>query len=105
VIGYDTGQRTREIGIRMALGAQPGDVSRLIVRQGAVLAGTGILIGLGAALALTRYMASMLYGVQPSDFTTFAAMTVTLGVTAVLASYLPARRAMALDPTVALRHE
>ncbi len=105
VIGYDTSQRTREIGIRMALGAQPGDVSRLIVRQGAFLAGAGIVIGLGAALALTRYMASMLYGVEPSDFTTFAAMSVTLGAVAVLASYLPARRAMALDPTVALRHE
>jgi putative ABC transport system permease protein len=105
VIGYDTSQRTREIGIRMALGAQPGDVARLIVRQGALLAGCGIGLGLAAAFALTRFMAGMLYGVEPSDFPTFAGMSAALGAVALLASYLPARRAMALDPTVALRHD
>ena len=105
VICYDTSRRTREIGIRMALGAQRGDVARLIVGQGARLAGSGILIGLAAAYALTRYMASMLYGVKASDFPTFAAMAVMLGAVALLASYLPSRRAMALDPVAALRHE
>ncbi|HMD72165.1 MAG TPA: ABC transporter permease [Bryobacteraceae bacterium] len=105
VISYDTSQRTREIGIRMALGAQSGDVARLIVRQGARLAAYGIALGLAAAFALTRYMASMLYGIEPSDFTTFAAMAAMLGAVALLASYLPSRRAMALDPVAALRHE
>jgi putative ABC transport system permease protein len=105
VISYDTGRRTREIGIRMALGAQPGDVARLIVRQGAWLAACGIALGLGAALAVTRYMASMLYGVEPSDFATFAAMSALLGAVALLASYLPSRRAMALDPVAALRQD
>ena len=105
VIGYDTSQRTREIGIRMALGAQPGDVAWLIVSQGAWLAGCGIALGLAAAFALTRYMASMLYAVKPSDFPTFAVMAAMLGAVALLASYLPSRRAMALDPVVALRHE
>jgi putative ABC transport system permease protein len=105
VISYDTTQRTREIGIRMALGAQPGDVLRLILRQGAWLAGCGIALGLAAAFALTRLMGSMLYGVKPSDFPTFAAMAALLGAVALLASYLPSRRAMALDPVAALRHE
>jgi putative ABC transport system permease protein len=105
VISYDTTQRTREIGIRMALGAQARDVRRLIVRQGAWLAGCGIALGLAAALALTRLMASMLYGVKPSDFPTFAVMAALLGAVALLASYLPSRRAMALDPVAALRHE
>jgi putative ABC transport system permease protein len=105
VICYDTSRRTREIGIRMALGAQPGDVARLIVLQGARLAGLGISLGLVAAFALTRFMASMLYGVKPSDFPTFAAMAAMLGAAALLASYLPSRRAMALDPMAALRYE
>jgi len=105
VISYDTSRRTREIGIRMALGAQPGDVARLIVGQGAWLAGCGISLGLAAAFALTRYMASMLYEVEPSDFPTFAVMAAMLGAVALLASYLPSRRAMALDPVAALRHE
>jgi len=105
VIAYDTGRRTREIGIRMALGAQPGDVARMIVRQGAWLAGSGIAIGLGTAFALTRYMSSMLYGVEPSDFRTFAAIAGLLGAVALLASYLPSRRAMALDPVEALRRD
>ena len=105
VICYDTSRRTREIGIRMALGAQPGDVAWLIVRQGARLAAFGIALGLAAAFALTRFMASMLYGVEPSDFPTFAAMAATLGAVALLASYFPSRRAMALDPVAALRHE
>jgi putative ABC transport system permease protein len=104
-ISYDTTQRTREIGIRMALGAQSGDVLRLIVRQGAWLAGWGIVFGLAAAFALTRVMVSMLYGVKPSDFPTFAAIAVMLGSVALLASYIPSRRAMALDPVAALRHE
>jgi putative ABC transport system permease protein len=105
VISYDTTQRTREIGIRMALGAQSGDVLRLIMRQGALLAVCGIALGLAGAFALTHLMESMLYGVKPSDFPTFAAMAALLGAVALLASYLPSRRAMALDPVAALRHE
>jgi predicted permease len=105
VISYDTSQRTREIGIRMALGAQSHDVLRLILRQGVWLAGCGIGIGLAAAFGLTRLMASMLFSVQPSDFPTFAAIAALLGAVALLASYLPSRRAMALDPVAALRHE
>jgi putative ABC transport system permease protein len=105
VISYDTSQRTREIGIRMALGAQSVDVRWMILRQGAWLAGCGLVFGLAAAFGLTRLMASMLYGVKPSDFPTFAAMAALLGAVALLASYLPSRRAMRLDPVSALRHE
>jgi len=105
VVAYDATGRTREIGIRVAMGAQPGDVIRLILGQGALLAGAGIAAGLAAALGLTRLMASMLYQIKPTDFPTFAGMAVLLGAVATLASYLPSRRAMALDPVAALRHE
>jgi putative ABC transport system permease protein len=80
-------------------------VLRLILGQGAWLAGCGIAAGLVAAFALTRLMESMLYQVKPSDFPTFAAMAALLGAVAIFASYLPSRRAMALDPVAALRHE
>jgi putative ABC transport system permease protein len=105
VISYDVTRRTHELGIRLALGAQPGDVLRLVVGQGARLAGIGIGAGLAAASALTRLMSTMLFGVKPTDFYTFAAISVLLGAVALLASYLPSRRAMALDPVTALRHE
>jgi len=105
VISYDVSQRTHEIGIRMALGARPGDVLELILGQGARLAACGIAAGLAAAFGLTRLMASMLYGVKPADAWTFAAISVLLGAVALAASYLPSRRAMALDPVAALRHE
>jgi putative ABC transport system permease protein len=105
VISYDVSQRTHEIGIRVALGAQPDAVLKLILGQGARLAAYGIAAGLAAAFGLTRLMATMLYGVKPTDAWTFAAISVLLGVVALAASYLPSRRAMALDPVAALRHE
>ncbi len=105
VISYDVSDRTHELGIRMALGAERTHVLRLIVGHGARLAALGIAIGLGAALLLTRLMASMLYGVRPTDFYTFATISLALGAVALAASYIPSRRAMALDPLVALRHE
>ena len=105
VISYDVNDRLHELGIRVALGAQRGDVLRLVVGQGARLAALGILIGLGAAFTTTRLMASLLYAVKPTDFFTFATISLLLGAVALAASYIPSRRAMALDPAVALRHE
>ncbi|MGA7027544.1 MAG: ABC transporter permease [Candidatus Acidiferrales bacterium] len=105
LISFTVVQRTREIGIRMALGAQPRDVLGLIMRQGigAVLA--GVAVGVVAGLALTRLMASLLFGVKPTDALTFASVAVLLSCVALAASYIPARRAMRTDPLVALRHE
>ena len=103
VISYDVTERTNEIGIRMALGAQPADVLKLILGQGARLAVYGIAAGLLGAAALTRLMGAMLYGVGATDGWTFAAISVLLALVALAASYLPSRRAMALDPVTALR--
>ncbi len=105
VIAYDVSQRTHEIGIRAALGAQPWAVLRLILGEGARLAACGIALGMASAFALTRLMASLLYEVKPTDAWTFAAVPLLLGSVALLASYIPARRAMTLDPVAALRHE
>jgi putative ABC transport system permease protein len=105
VIAYDVSERTHEIGLRMALGAQPRDVLQLVVGHGARLAAYGIAAGLSAAVALTRLMASMLYRVEATDAYTFAAISLLLGMVALAACYLPSRRAMALDPVTALRHE
>ncbi|HET7552124.1 MAG TPA: ABC transporter permease [Gemmatimonadaceae bacterium] len=105
VIAYLVSQRRREIGVRMALGATARDVRGMVVRQGLVLAALGAGAGLVAALALSRLMASLLYGVGANDLTTFAAVLVALLGVAALASYLPARRASAIDPTEALREE
>ena len=105
VTAYGVAQRTREIGIRMALGAQRGDVFRLIIGGGMKLILAGIVVGIGCALGLTRLLASLLYGVGASDPLTFAAVVMLLAVVALLANYLPARRATQVDPLTALREE
>jgi putative ABC transport system permease protein len=105
VIAYSVMQRTNEIGIRMALGALQKDVLEMIVTQGAKLAFAGIAIGMLAALALTRAMATLLYNVSPFDPITLAAVAALLVMVALVACYLPARRAAQVDPMVALRHE
>jgi len=105
VISYDVSQRTHEIGIRMALGAQPEEVRALILGQGAKLAVYGIVAGCLGAGVLTRWMKSMLFDVSPTDMWTFGAISILLAAVAMLASFIPSRRAMALDPMVALRHE
>jgi putative ABC transport system permease protein len=105
VIAYAVAARTREIGVRVALGAQRGDVVGMVVREGMAIAIAGIVAGMAAALALTRLMASLLYGVNTTDPRIFAAASVTLAVTALLASWWPARKAAGIDPTIALRDE
>jgi putative ABC transport system permease protein len=104
-ISYTTRQRTNEIGVRIALGAQSRDVLRLIVGQGVGLALIGVAIGLGAAFLLTRAIKGLLFGVSPTDPVTFLAISVLLLFTAVIASLIPARRATKVDPLVALRSE
>ncbi len=105
VISYVVSQRTRELGVRLALGAEAGDVRRMVLRQGLVLAGVGVTVGLGAALGLTRLMEALLYGVDPIDPLTFGAVAISLTAVALLASYVPARRASKVDPVVAIRFE
>jgi predicted permease len=105
VMAYSVASRTREIGIRMALGAQTGDVLKHVLKQGLVLTLIGIMIGLAAALALTRLMESLLFGVSPTDALTFTLVSLSLAAIALLACYLPARRATKIDPLAALRYE
>ena len=105
VISYSVAQRRREIGIRLALGAQSADVVGMVLKQGAKLAFVGVCIGVVAALALARLMASLLFGVTAHDPLTFSAVAGLLIAIALLACYLPARRAMKVDPMVALRYE
>jgi ABC-type antimicrobial peptide transport system permease subunit len=105
VMSYAVTRRIHELGIRAALGATRGEIVGLVLRQGMKLAAIGMAGGLVAALALTRLMADLLYGVRPADPATLVAVTLLLGAIALLACYIPARRATAIDPVVALRCE
>jgi ABC-type antimicrobial peptide transport system permease subunit len=105
VVSYTVSQRSREIGIRVAVGAQNRDVTALFLRHGLVLACIGVAVGLGAAAGLARLMSALLFGVSALDWTTYAAAAVLLLLACALASYLPARRAATIDPMNTLRGE
>jgi putative ABC transport system permease protein len=105
VMAYAVGQRSNEIGVRIALGASTGSVLRLVLCQGLALAGLGLALGLGAAVAGTRLLTSMLFHVQPNDPVVYLAVAVLLGMVALVASYVPARRASEIDPLTAIRQE
>jgi len=105
LLSYEVSQRTREIGIRLALGAHPGSVLKLVLRQGIILAIVGAAVGIGVALGVTRYLTSMLYDVHANDPITMIGVAVLLTIVALAACYIPARRAMRVDPMVALRYE
>jgi putative ABC transport system permease protein len=105
VLSYLAGERTREIGVRIALGADRRDIQRLILGQGVKMAFAGVAVGIFLALGLTHLMSSQLFGISPHDPLTFAGVALILLLVALGACYLPARRAMGVDPMVALRHE
>jgi ABC-type antimicrobial peptide transport system permease subunit len=104
-MAYSVARRTHELGVRMALGAQKGEILKMIMGHGLRLTLIGLAIGAAGALALTRLMTNLLYGVRPSDPLTFIAVSLLLTMVALLACYIPARRAMKVDPMVALRYE
>jgi putative ABC transport system permease protein len=105
LISYSVTRRTHEIGIRMALGAEAPHVLRLVLAEAISVTAMGLVTGIVAACILTRLMASMLFGVQPTDITTFAAVAIVLALVALAASYIPSRRATKVDPIMALRYE
>ncbi|MGB6524724.1 MAG: FtsX-like permease family protein, partial [Candidatus Acidiferrales bacterium] len=105
LLSYEVSRRTREIGIRMALGAQQRDVLRLVVGQGIMLAIVGAVVGIGVALGVTRYLKSMLYDIHANDPATMIGVAILLMLVAIAACYIPARRATRVDPMVALRYE
>ena|SRR5205807_7261445 len=105
VIAYTISQRTREIGVRMALGATRSNVLGLVLRQGMLLAVIGVALGLVGALGMTRVLTNLLYGVKPTDPVTFVAVSLVLLLVSLAACWLPARRAARVDPVEALRHE
>jgi putative ABC transport system permease protein len=105
VISYSVSERTHEFGIRLALGAQGRSIVGMVVRQGLALTVAGAIVGLVCALIVARLMAGLLYGVSPTDAATFTGVSILLIAVALLASYIPARRAVRVDPVLALRHE
>ena len=105
VLAYSVARRTREMGVRIALGATPGNVLKLVLKQAVITAAIGVCIGIVGAFGLTRLLQSMLFGVQATDPITFAAVTLILLMVALLAAYIPARRATRVDPMIALRYE
>jgi ABC-type antimicrobial peptide transport system permease subunit len=105
VIAYTVSQRTREIGIRIALGAQPRELKSVFVRHGLILAGIGVVIGLSVAAGVTRFMSSLLFEISPLDATTYGVVLLVLVTAAALASYVPARRASSVDPVTAIKAE
>ncbi len=105
VVGYSVGQRLREFGIRLALGAQPRDVLLMVVRRSALIMGAGIVAGLVVAFLLVRFITAFLYGVNPTSPLAFVAMAVVLAAVGALASYIPTRRAAKVDPMMALHYE
>ncbi|MFY9550958.1 MAG: FtsX-like permease family protein, partial [Thermoanaerobaculia bacterium] len=105
VISYSVGRRTREVGIRIALGAQGRDVLRMVLLEGLALSAAGLAVGLGGALVLTRFLSSLLFEVSPLDPSTYSAVAASLLATGLLACWIPARRATRIDPVLALRQE
>ena len=104
-MSYIVAQGTHDIGLRIALGASEGKVLKLVLGKGMMLTGFGLLVGIGGSLALTRLISSMLFGIKPTDLWTYAAVSLLLAIVALIAGYIPARRAAEIGPLIALRSE